>query len=68
MLKNLKKNWKNIRNFHRTASAGMFKGGLADHSEMVTKYHTATHLILAGLENFWAMKFIKKEVILLLKD
>jgi alanyl-tRNA synthetase len=29
----------------RTASAGMFKGGLADHSEITTKYHTATHLL-----------------------
>ena len=33
----------------RTASAGMFKGGLADHSEIATKYHTANHLLLAGL-------------------
>ncbi len=33
----------------RTASAGMFKGGLADHSEKVTKYHTATHLLLSAL-------------------
>lgn len=29
----------------RTASAGMFKGGLADNSEDVTKLHTATHLL-----------------------
>lgn len=29
----------------RTASVGMFKGGLADHSEITTKYHTATHLL-----------------------
>lgn len=29
----------------RTASAGMFKGGLADHSETTTKYHTTTHLL-----------------------
>ena len=29
----------------RTASAGMFKGGLADHSEITTRYHTATHLL-----------------------
>lgn len=28
----------------RTATAGQFKGGLADHSEISTKYHTATHL------------------------
>lgn len=33
----------------RTASAGKFKGGLADHSAKVTAYHTATHLMLAGL-------------------
>ncbi|PIP28561.1 MAG: alanine--tRNA ligase [Candidatus Moranbacteria bacterium CG23_combo_of_CG06-09_8_20_14_all_35_22] len=33
----------------RTASAGMFKGGLADHSEKITQLHTATHLMLAGL-------------------
>ena len=33
----------------RTASAGMFKGGLADHSETVTKFHTATHLLQAAL-------------------
>lgn len=29
----------------RTASAGMFKGGLADQSENTVKYHTATHLL-----------------------
>lgn len=33
----------------RTASAGMFKGGLADASEETIKYHTAAHLMLAGL-------------------
>jgi len=33
----------------RTASAGMFKGGLADNSEATTKLHTAAHLMLAGL-------------------
>ena len=34
----------------RTASAGKFKGGLADHSEETTKLHTATHLLLAALK------------------
>ncbi len=33
----------------RTAAAGKFKGGLADHTESVTKLHTATHLLLAAL-------------------
>jgi alanyl-tRNA synthetase len=33
----------------RTASAGKFKGGLADHSEETTKLHTAAHLLLAAL-------------------
>jgi alanyl-tRNA synthetase len=33
----------------RTASAGMFKGGLADASKETIKYHTAAHLMLAGL-------------------
>ncbi len=33
----------------RTAAAGKFKGGLADHSAEVTRLHTATHLLLASL-------------------
>lgn len=33
----------------RTASAGMFKGGLADAGDMAVKYHTATHLLHAAL-------------------
>lgn len=33
----------------RTATVGQFKGGLADHSEMSTKYHTATHLMYKAL-------------------
>lgn len=35
----------------QTASAGMFKGGLANHSEKTIKLHTAHHLLLAGLQN-----------------
>lgn len=34
----------------RTAAAGMFKGGLADHGEETTKLHTAHHLLLASLQ------------------
>ncbi len=33
----------------RTASAGMFKGGLSSDGEQETKYHSATHLLLASL-------------------
>ncbi|MFA6458384.1 MAG: alanine--tRNA ligase [Patescibacteria group bacterium] len=33
----------------RTASAGKFKGGLADDSETVSQLHTATHLLNAAL-------------------
>lgn len=35
----------------RTSSAGMFKGGLADQSEITTKYHTATHLLQQALRD-----------------
>ena len=37
------------RDLSRSASAGMFKGGLADHSQTVTAYHTVTHLLHAAL-------------------
>ncbi|MFC6650787.1 hypothetical protein [Paenibacillus rhizoplanae] len=33
----------------RTASAGKFKGGLAEHSAETTALHTVSHLLLAGL-------------------
>lgn len=34
----------------RSASAGMFKGGLANHNEATIKLHTAHHLLLAALQ------------------
>ncbi|MDE2145015.1 MAG: alanine--tRNA ligase, partial [Patescibacteria group bacterium] len=34
----------------RIASAGVFKGGLADSSEIVTRLHTAHHLLLKALQ------------------
>jgi alanyl-tRNA synthetase len=37
------------KDLSRTASAGKFKGGLADHSEQTLKYHTATHLLHQAL-------------------
>ncbi len=37
------------RELSRSGSEQKFKGGLADNSEKVVMYHTATHLLLAGL-------------------
>lgn len=34
----------------RQGAEGVFKGGLADHGEITTAYHTATHLILESLQ------------------
>jgi len=34
----------------QTSSAGMFKGGLANHSDKTIRLHTAHHLLLAGLQ------------------
>ena len=35
----------------RAGAENKFKGGLADHSEMSTKYHTATHLLQQALRD-----------------
>lgn len=40
------------RDMSRSAAAGMFKGGLADHSKETTRLHTAHHLLLAALQKF----------------
>ncbi|MFA6184142.1 MAG: alanine--tRNA ligase [Parcubacteria group bacterium] len=40
---------KKHQDLSRTASAGMFKGGLADNKEETTALHTTAHLMLAGL-------------------
>lgn len=53
----LEENWKESFDTHmaeqrsrsQTASKGVFKGGLADHSEETTKLHTATHLMYEAL-------------------
>ena len=44
----------------RTASAGMFKGGLADASEQTIKYHTAAHLMLAALRKVFGENVLQK--------
>ncbi|HAR99783.1 MAG: Alanine-tRNA ligase [Candidatus Moranbacteria bacterium GW2011_GWC2_37_73] len=40
---------KKHQDLSRTASAGMFKGGLADSGEETARLHTAAHLLLASL-------------------
>ncbi len=51
------KEFKKHQEISKTASAGKFKGGLAEHSEKTTALHTATHLMLAGLR-----KYVGKDV------
>lgn len=43
--------FKKHQELSRTAAAGAFKGGLADHSVQATRLHTATHLLHRALKN-----------------
>jgi len=47
--KGFEEEMKKHQDLSRTASAGMFKGGLQDSGEDTAKLHTATHLLLAAL-------------------
>ena len=44
----------------KTASKGMFKGGLEDHGETTVKYHTACHLMLAALQKLVDETIVQK--------
>jgi len=44
----------------RSASAGVFKGGLADDSYESAKLHTATHLLMAGLRKLFGEQVMQK--------
>ena len=49
-IEDFKKKMEEHQNLSRTASAGMFKGGLANHNEKTIRLHTAHHLLLAALQ------------------
>ncbi len=53
-IENLKKEFDEELEKHQklsqTSSAGMFKGGLANHNEQTIKLHTAHHLLLSALQ------------------
>jgi alanyl-tRNA synthetase len=49
-LEEYNKEFRQHQDLSKTASAGKFKGGLADQSEATTKLHTVCHLLLASLQ------------------
>ncbi|HRY82836.1 MAG TPA: alanine--tRNA ligase [Candidatus Moranbacteria bacterium] len=56
----IERDFKQHQELSRTASAGMFKGGLADAGEISVKYHTATHLLLAAIREILGQEIYQK--------
>ena len=49
-IKEFEKEFESHQRLSKTASARMFKGGLADAKEKTIQYHTATHLLHQALK------------------